>query len=71
MHHCGFCNGSGIVANHQADKYGPRPDYPATRTCEYCNGSGQCADGNKLLPQGHVYRATAEDQQRAGAPPWA
>ncbi len=48
---CGYCGGSGRVANHQADRYGPRPDYPAERPCEYCNGSGQCERGDILLPQ--------------------
>jgi hypothetical protein len=71
MNTCGFCGGSGIVANRQADRYGPRPDYPAQRVCEYCGGSGQWEDGDKLLLQGPVYQATDEDRQRAGLPPWA
>lgn len=68
---CGFCGGSGRVANRQADAYGPRPDYPADCKCEYCDGTGQCEDGDRLLTQGPVCQATEEDRRRAGLPPWA
>lgn len=70
---CGFCNGTGRVANRQADRYGPRPDYPMTCSCPYCGGVGACEDGDKLLPQdaARVYRADDEDRRRAGLPPWA
>lgn len=51
METCGFCNGTGTVRNRQADRYGPRPDFPETRTCEYCDGTGQCDEGDKLAPQ--------------------
>jgi DnaJ-class molecular chaperone len=68
---CGFCGGRGRVANHQADRYGPRPDYPAERPCEYCGGTGTCEDGHKLAPQGRVYQADDEDRRMAGLPPWA
>lgn len=67
MQPCGFCNGTGTVLNHQADRYGPRPDYPATVTCPYCGGEGQCDEGTELAPQG---KADDEDKRRAGLAPW-
>lgn len=51
MEPCGFCGGTGTVRNHQGDRYGPRPDYPETATCAYCDGTGQCEEGGKLSPQ--------------------
>lgn len=73
MMSCGYCCGSGQVANSQRDAYGPRPDYPTMRTCEYCGGSGRCDDGDKLLPQNRsaVYQADDDDRRRAGLPSWA
>jgi hypothetical protein len=71
MNTCGFCGGRGRVYNHQADAYGPRPDYPTERACEYCGGTGTCEGGNMLLPQGPVYQADDEDRRRTGLPPWA
>lgn len=47
------------------------PITPLTRPCEYCGGAGACEGGDLLLPQGDVYRATEEDRDRAGLPPWA
>ena len=70
---CGYCSGTGVVMNHQADRYGPRPDYPETRTCEYCGGDGTCNDGSKLAAQDRskAYQADDEDRRMAGQPPWA
>ncbi len=70
MQTCGYCGGNGHVSNAQRDRYGPRPDYPSRRACEYCDGSGQCEDGAKLLPAGEAYQATDEDRERAGIAPW-
>lgn len=67
---CGHCNGRGRVLNHQADRYGPRPDYPAERWCEYCHGEGVCEEGDLLIPQGKVYQCDDEDRRRAGTAPW-
>lgn len=67
---CGFCRGRGRVLNHQADRYGPRPDYPSERPCDYCGGSGQCEDGDQLAPQGKVYQCDDEDRARSGLAPW-
>ena len=48
---CGYCNGTGHVPARQYDRDGRhRPEWPERRTCEYCGGSGECEDGNKLLP---------------------
>lgn len=71
MSTCKYCGGTGRVLNRQADPYGPRPDLPADRWCEYCHGSGQTEGGDRLLPQGPTYQADDEDRERAGCPAWA
>ena len=48
---CGFCQGSGRVPGRKFDREGHhRPEWPDTVRCEYCEGSGMCAHGSKLLP---------------------
>lgn len=48
---CGYCRGSGRVPGRKYDSEGRhRPEWPDQVTCEYCNGSGKCEDGRKLLP---------------------
>jgi hypothetical protein len=48
---CGYCMGAGRVPMPLYDREGRRrTDWPETRCCEYCYGTGQCEEGHKLLP---------------------
>lgn len=47
---CGYCKGRGRVPGPRRDRYGPRDDYPAEVTCEYCDGSGETECGEMLFP---------------------
>jgi len=66
---CGFCSGRGFVYGNTHDAYGyQRHDEPPQVTCEYCGGSGQCADGGLLLPADEPRRPSNES---SGSPIWA
>jgi len=70
MEPCGFCGGTGKVPGRSHDNHGAyRPDWPETIRCEYCGGSGQCDDGNKLLPCS-TKRAAGAGSPPAGIAPW-
>lgn len=48
---CGYCGGNGWVWGNTHDRFGYRiHDEPPRVTCEYCGGSGACAQGSLLLP---------------------
>lgn len=56
---CGFCQGRGVVPGPTHDREGRhRPEWPPAIPCEYCNGSGTCEEGSKLLP---ARRPTRDD----------
>jgi len=48
---CGYCLGAGNVMSSAYDAEG-RQREPYVIVCKYCNGSGKCEDGMKLLPHG-------------------
>lgn len=48
---CGYCGGTGTTYGSMYDQLGYRlHDEPPPQVCEYCGGSGQCENGDILLP---------------------
>ena len=59
---CGFCTGRGYVLRNAYDPDGrARTEDERQSVCEYCDGSGYCADGDRLLPVVESAPADAED----------
>jgi hypothetical protein len=47
---CGFCGGRGWVRLNAYDSFGrARTEDERQAVCEYCNGSRQCEDGDRLI----------------------
>jgi len=69
---CGYCSGTGRVPTRPYDHEG-RAQEVRQRACEYCDGSGECEDGDKLL--GHAIPEPgpghAADLRMRGCPAWA
>ena len=72
METCGFCGGSGRVLSRAYDRFGAAVEQRMV-ACEYCDGSGCCEDGDKLMAGGHARAGTehAADLAWGGSPTWA
>ncbi len=67
METCGYCDGRGWIFGNTHDCEGRQVhDSPPQVACEYCNGAGECDDGNKLLPA-----TPPQKEESSGNPVWA
>ena len=66
---CRYCAGLGWVLGNCYDNHGAkRHAEPPRIICEYCDGAGQCEDGNKLLA---AVPPTDDGPVNHGCPSWA
>lgn len=71
MQPCGHCGGSGKVPGPRVDRLGTIPDPKPWVWCEFCEGVGECVEGDKLLACTRKPITEADRLPNAGCPAWA